>query len=174
MRDRQRFAGERALVEDRAVRLDEPVDRHDLSGLHEQQVAPRHLVDRRRSEHAVFVPVREPRRALQQLSEIALRPAGRTGFEGATAREHDGDDRAGEVLADDEGADEREHSERVDAETPVPSGVDHPPARGRDAEDRVGRPDRIRGATCVREVQQPACREQGDRDDEERELTTSA
>ena len=47
MSDRQRLAGERALVEDRGLGLDETVDGHDLAGLDEQQVAAHDIVDRR-------------------------------------------------------------------------------------------------------------------------------
>ena len=113
-------------------------------------------------------------RSRQERLELPLRACRGTRLERAAAREHDRDDRTGEVLADDERADERQHRQRVDAEAAVPGRVDHPPGRGHDPDDRVDRPDRVRGVVEPGEVQDPAGREQCDRDDQEYNLRVGA
>ena len=95
-------------------------------------------------------------------------------FEGATARQHDGDDRAGEVLADDERADERENRERVDAEATVPRRVDHPPRGGHDADERVGGPQAPRGRVEPGEEEHATDREERDGDDQQDGLDVGA
>ena len=170
MFDRQRFARECTLIEHGERRLDEPVDGNHLTGLHEQQVTADDVVERGRGELAVGVSVHRTRRAFEQGVELTAGASGGARFEGATARQHHGDHRAREVLADDERADEGENRERVDAEAPVPRRVDHPP-RGRDHTDkRVGRPHTARGGMELRQIQHAAERQQDDRHDQQPRL----
>ena len=118
----------------------------------------------------MLVAVHDARRTRQQRMQLALRPGRGACLEGTAAREHDRDDRTRQVLADDERADEREHRQRVDTQTPVPGRVDHPPTRGRDPDDRVGRPHRMRGVVRAREVQDAAAGEQRDGDNQQDRL----
>ena len=141
--DRQRFTRQRALVEDDVVGFGQPVDRHHFARLDQQEIPGANIVERRRRQAAVDVPVDDPWCALQQRAQLPTRERRRSGLERPPAREHHRDDRAGQILVHDQSADECEHGDRVDADPAVSSGIDHPPRRGRQADDRRSRPHRI-------------------------------
>ncbi len=103
----------------------------------------------------------DARRPFEQGVELTAGAGRGTRFEGAAARQHHRDHRAGEVLADDERADEREDGERVDAEATVPGRVDHPPRGGHHTDDGVRRPHTVRGRIEPRQVEDASDRQHG-------------
>jgi hypothetical protein len=96
--------------------LHDAVDRHDLAGAHEDDVAGDDRLDGDLREDAAAAPVGDPRRAPQQGGQLPASTGRRGGFERVAAREHERDDRAGEELAQRERAHHREQRDRVDAD----------------------------------------------------------
>ena len=129
--DRQRLAGDRAVVDDRRARVNGAVHRDHLAWLHEQQVTDGDLIQRRIRELGPDVSVRGLRRATQQQVQIPFSPTGRPRLEAAPGRQHHRDHGAGEVLAHHECAEQREQGDGIDAESSVTGGIDHPPRRQR-------------------------------------------
>ena len=70
-----------------------------------------------------------------------------------------------------QGTDERENRDRIDADPAVPSGVDHPPRGGRDSEHRGTRPRGIADALPSEEMREPASRKAYRGNREERHLS---
>ncbi|GIV00565.1 MAG: hypothetical protein KatS3mg014_2180 [Actinomycetota bacterium] len=164
--DRHGLARQGRLVQDARLRGEDPVHRHDLPGLHEQQVPGRHVLHRHVVEPAVPVPMGEARRALEERGELALGPTLREVLEGPAARQHQGQHRPRLVLAEGEGPDHREERDQVDARpTPAellhrgPEQREHPRHRGR-AERHVG------GVVVAADPQRPAHRDPERRDRE--------
>ena len=174
--DGQRFSRQRALVEDGGVGLEASVDGDDLTGLDEQQVTACDVIDGWRSERTVLVAVHHAGRVRQERVQFMLGAGRGACFEGAAARQHDRDDGARQVLADNQCADECEDGERVDTQSTVPGRVDHPPGGRHDPDERVGRPHCVGCGVEIGQIQPATDRQQCDRDGQEHrfELATHA
>ena len=162
------LAGKRRLVEHPDARDEEPVDRHDLAVLHEQQVARSHLPDRHRRERALPVPVRAAGRALEQRGEFPVRASVGEVLEGAPRREHERDHGAGQVLLERERAAHREDGDQVNAGVTVQDAAQDLPADGDDPDRGREGPYEVRGVGVVGPPSQdPADHDAEDRQDQE-------
>ena len=96
--------------------IDRAVDRHDLAGPHDDDVAGLDLLDRDLLEAVADAQLRDLRRALDQRGQLAARARRGDRLERRAAGEHQPDDDAGELLAERERADHRDQRDRVDAQ----------------------------------------------------------
>ena len=115
--DRQRLAGDRAVVDDRDACMNGAVHRDHLARLHEQQVTDGHLIQRRIRELGPDVSVSDLRRTTQQHVQIPFSPTRRPRLEAAPSRQHHRDHGAREVLAHHECAEQREQGDGIDAKS---------------------------------------------------------
>ena len=145
-RDRQRLAGHRRLVDDRLVRP-APCRRPRRSRpVRTSTTSPGTSASTGDLLPGVAdaAPVGDARRALEQRGQVAPRAAGRVVLERVAAREHQRDDRAGELLAGGERARHREQRDHVDADVAAQQRPrDLPGQRDQHHDDR-GRPGDLR------------------------------
>ena len=109
------LAGQRRFVEHGGAVEGEAVDRDDLAGLHQQEVARPDVLNLRRRQDAIFVAVNDPRCVGEQRVELAARAGVGEGFESESSRQHEGDDRARGVLPHDERRHHGQESDDVDS-----------------------------------------------------------
>ena len=145
-RHRQRLAGERGLVDDRLVAQDHPVNRHDLSRAHEDDLVSADVVDRKLDQLVAAAHQRRSRRPLDELGQLAARAPVRRLLERVTAGEHQRDDGSGEVFAERERSGHRDERDRVDTDVASQQRPQHRPGqrheqhRGRARPEPVGSP----------------------------------
>ena len=100
--DRQRLAGQHRLIDRRAARDHDPVDRHLVARAHEEHVAAAHIVDRDQTLGRVrVVGVEQARLRRTELRELADRAAGaaaRLGLAPARDQQRGDDDRSHVVV----------------------------------------------------------------------------
>jgi len=152
--DGQALTRERRLVEARPSARQLAVDRHNLGRTHEQPVTDAHLVDGYIDDFSRRLdPVCLLRHTVEQRPQFSLRPAGCRDLERFAAGQHEHDDEARPVLADDHGGDDRRHREYVEPELPGEKPAHHVRSlQHRDAQ-RIERyePARARLETCQSE-----------------------
>jgi hypothetical protein len=90
--------------------------------------------------------VSRPWRSFDQPREVATGLLVGSALEHPAGRQHQGDPRTGELLADRQRACQGEDGDEIDAEAPMASGVDDPPRRRRQTGGRRDPPDGGRGA----------------------------
>ena len=166
MLDRQRLARERGFVEHDSVGQDSPVHGQHLAGAHTQHIARQHLVDGDIGLRAAIDPVRDARCSGQQSAQFPLRPGPGARFDHPTGRQHQRDDRSGQVLTDGDGAQKGHHRQHVDAEPPVSKRRHHPVRAEEDAGGDGGDPERIADRPSTHELRRGASEEQDHRRDE--------
>ena len=159
---------QRRLVDDRLRVRDDSVRGNDLARAHDHEVAGHERFDRDLLDARGTVAMGDARRALDQKPQLAAGPARRPGLEGRAAGQHQRDDRAGELLAEDQRARDRDERDRVDADIPSREAADRVEYQ-RDEDDRGAEtPGRVRPAGLV-EQPEDAARDDGcERDDRER------
>ncbi len=113
--------------------------------LDEQPVADPDLLDRDGPQRSVLVAVGGARRASEQRRELAARSVVGERLERAAAREHQGDDRPGQVLAQCERRRHREQRDQVDARPPVQHASDRREQQRNDPDRRGRGPQRLGG-----------------------------
>ena len=123
--DLQRFTGQHRFVQHGHRVDDAPVHRHHLARADDQQVVDRHLGQRYHAHLGADASTRESRRVLEQRPQIVRGAALGRRFERTPAGQHHRDQRARQVLADEQGADQRQHRDQIH---PGPSAAATPQA----------------------------------------------
>jgi len=139
--DESGFAGERRLIEHGRFRRDHAINGQDVAVLYQQGVPADHIGGGDRLDRTVPQAVGNPRRALEQRREFAFGPAAGVLLERLARRQHQADDRAREVLAERERADNRQQRYDVDICRPPPDrsdGGDEQRPQGGDPGEREG------------------------------------
>ena len=165
-RDGQRLAAERARVHDRLAADDGAVDGNDLSRADEHRVTGPHAIDGHLLDPAIDPQLGDARRALDEQRQLAARAPGCGGLQRGAAREHQADDRAGELLAERQRPDHGHERDRVDAEVMIDDdGVADLERELRGEQRDRGPPDLVPGLWRSRKVQREPRddRDEGDR-----------
>jgi hypothetical protein len=162
---RQRLAGERAGVEHGLRAEHGSVDRDDLAGPHQHDVAELHPFDFHLLETVVHPQLRKLRRALDERRQLAAGAPRGNRLERRSAREHQPDDHAGELLAQRQGAYHRHERDRVDAQTVLDDdgAANLHRELGCQQRDRPA-PHRLAGGPLANRVKQTADHERGNGD----------
>ncbi len=119
---------------------------------------------------AVKVPVRDPGRAVDEETQLAPRPPGRPRLEGLAARHHQRDDRRRELLAQDQGAGDRDQGDRVDPDVAVEEATARLDRQRNEDDRRSDRPRSVRPAVSAGQPEDPPGDEPGERDHCQRAL----
>ena len=161
-----RLAGERGLVQHHVVHED-AVHRHDLSGLDEEPVPGRHLLDGTHDQLAVLVARHGLGGALEQRRELAVRAAIRVRLEGVAAGQHQRDDGAGDVLAQRQRAGHGHERDEVHARLTADQAADDLARHRHDPDHGGDGPRDVRGVASIEEVEHTAGRQTHDGDAEQ-------
>ena len=137
------LAGERGFVEDGRIPDDHPVDGHHFAGADREQVTGYDGLDRGRVEPAIVISLDVPRCPSEQRRQFAVRAALRVALQRLAGREHDGDDRRGERLAEQKRADDGQDRDEIDAELAAREIADDRPCESHRDHDRRDRPGEI-------------------------------
>ena len=137
-RDGQRLAAQRARIDNSLGPDDGPVDRHDLSGSHDHDVARLDPGDGHLLELVADTQLRDLRGALNQRRELTARARRRDVLERRAAGKHQTNDHPGELLPERQSPDHRDQRDRVDTHVMV---NDH---RATNLERQLGRQQRDR------------------------------
>jgi hypothetical protein len=148
-RDRQRFAGERRLVDDRLVTHDQTVDRHDLARADEDDLVRDDVADRDLDQIVAAVDERGPWRALDERGQLATRTTVGGLLERVAACEHQRDHCAREVLAERNRTGHREERDRVDADVAAQQRTQNRPGQRQEQHRRRRSPQPVGEAMVV-------------------------
>jgi hypothetical protein len=149
--------------------LEAAVDRNHLAGTDEQQVTRPHGRERRRRELTVLVTTRRPWCTGEEGTKLALGSTRRSLLKHPTRAEHHGDQRARNVLTDDESSCEREDGQHIDAGTTNAQTGHHPDHRG-DEPEHGGRGPQCIGHIVHAEYPRSDTRDQTGRGDADEDL----
>nr|WP_250635785.1 hypothetical protein [Acidipropionibacterium acidipropionici] len=164
---RHRLPGQGGLVDARCAGQQRPVDADEFSWQHLDPVAGHDVLD----GHLLQTGVREDPGGgcggvVQQSGEGARRPILGVVLQSLAAGEHQADDQGGPVLPDQDGGDDRDDRQQVDAVGAGAQLVDHPDdqAHGqRQADHRDHRPGGVAGSEqCTGPADGPGQRDDGD------------
>jgi hypothetical protein len=114
-----RFAGEYRLVEHSKRRSHPSVDSHHFPRTDDEHVADNNVVERHDLDFVSDTPTGGPWNVIQQGSEILCGATFGNGVERPPGRQHDADEGTGDILTDEQGADQREHCYQIYAHTPA-------------------------------------------------------
>ena len=146
------FAGQRRLIQDGGHGGQGAVDRYQVAGGDQQQVAGHDGVQRHGLDRAAGVTPRGPWRTFQQGSQVTLSAPSRPRLQGPPARQHDADHRRGQQFAHRDRAQEGQQRDDIDPETAVAKRIRDRPQRVR----RSARPSRppggVPGVSGARQV----------------------
>jgi hypothetical protein len=170
-RDGQRLTGERRLVDHRVRAGDDAVRRYDLAGTDDDDVAGNELLDRYLLDPAGAVTMRDARRALDEQVELPAGPARRPGLERSATGHHQGDDRARQLLPEDERTGDGDERDRVDSDVSLREAAERVDGQGNEHDRGANAPDRVRPPRLVEQPENPAGNDRGERDDREHTLS---
>ena len=121
-RRRERLPGQRRLVDDGLVALDDSVDRDDLAAPHDHHVADVNRVRRHLLDDRACSPVGDLRRPLDERSQFPPRAPSRRLLQSVSPGEHQRDHRSRNVFAEGERTGDRDDRDRVDADVAGENG----------------------------------------------------
>lgn len=134
------LAREGGFVDERSLADHDAIDGHDFAGCDDEQVAAPDVADIGRHEASVFVAVDRWRGAPDEGGELAAGAGAGVAFERAAAREHEGDDGAGEVLLQHERARHGQERDEVDTEATAENTSERVDGEGTESGHRGGSP----------------------------------
>ena len=85
-------------------------------------------------------------------------------FERPSAGKHHGDQRTGQIFANQQRADQRQHRDQIDAGATAPQGGEHPDQRGYHRDQRAGDPESVSDGMPPRQPCDSAGRQRADRE----------
>ncbi len=116
LRHHERLAGEIRLVHDAVAVDDDAIDRADLMRVHDQLVADANLVQRHLDDLVIRATVCDEGHSTCERLQHRGRASEREGLEGFSARQHQHDKRAGEVLLQQHRGDDGDAGQQIGAE----------------------------------------------------------
>jgi hypothetical protein len=143
--DRKRLARQRGRVHDGLVPgRHYPVRGDDVACSYDHDIARLQLADRNLHDRVAVSAVSDARRPIDEHPQLAARSSLRVRLERVPAREHQGDDRPGQVLTEDQRPDYRDERDQVDSDVTSKQRASDA-ERQRDAHGhRRDRPDDVR------------------------------
>ena len=146
------------------------VHRDDLTGADDDHVAGHERVDADLFHKRTAAPVRDPRRALEQETQLASGTGVGGRLQRVAAGEHEGDDHGGELLAERERTGHRQQRDRIDAHIAMRQAAsDRPDERPENDESCAG-PDDVCRRVGTEDMEDRAGDEPGQDDDYDRQL----
>ncbi len=166
-RDGKRLARERRLVNDRVRALDDRIRRDDLAGADDDDVARHELLNVHLLDTTRAVTVRDARRALDQETELAACTTGSPSLERRAAGHHQGHDRTGQRLAEDQRSGDRHQRDGVDTDVTLQQAAGRVDGQRDEDDRRSDGPHLVGPARLVESPEDPTPDDRGERQDRE-------